>query len=316
MAFRIRAPRGRYRRPTSRAVKKPYGGSKSRRSYRKKRTYRKRKSPRKAILNLTSTKKRNTMLQYANTSSVNGTSVNIGPGPYLVNGATGGFSIFCPTAMDLTEKSGANNSVVNAAERNSTTCFMRGYSEDLRVQTSTGVPWFWRRITFCSKSGVFGVFASADTPTQTNGGETSYTDTSNGMERIWFNQNVNSAPNTVAGIQAILFKGQFNKDWVDPLTAPLDTSRVDVRSDVTKCIRSGNASGTVMQKKCWYPMNKNLVYDDDEAGESEVSTYTTVVDKRGMGDYFIIDIFAVGTGGGTADLLQVTSTSSMYWHEK
>lgn len=270
----------------------------------------------KAILNLTSTKKRNTMLQYANTSTSGGGSVTIGPGPYLVTGALGGWSIFSPTAMNLSEQSGANNSVVNVAERNSTTCFMRGFSENLRIQTSTGVPWFWRRITFCSKSGVFGVFASNDTPTQTNTGETSYIDTTNGMERLWFNLNTNASSNTITGMQAIIFKGQYAKDWVDPLTAPLDTARIDVKSDTTKCIRSGNASGTVMEKKFWYPMNKNLVYDDDESGEGEVSNYTSVVDKKGMGDYFVLDIFTVGTGGGSADQLQVTGTASMYWHEK
>lgn len=270
----------------------------------------------KAILNLTSSKKRNTMLQYANTSTTGGGSVTIGPGPYLLTGALGGWSIFSPTAMNLTESTGNNNAVANQAERTATTCFMRGFSEHLRVQTSTGIPWFWRRITFCAKATDFIRFNPADTPNQTNSGNVPWVDTSNGMERLWFNLNVNSSPQTLATMQGILFKGTYNKDWVDPLTASIDTSRVDLKSDRTKCIRSGNASGTVFERKYWYPMNKNLVFDDDESGESETSSYSSVIDKKGMGDYYVVDIFTVGTGGSSADLLQVTGTSSMYWHEK
>lgn len=270
----------------------------------------------KAILNLTSSKKRNTMLQYANTSTSGGGSVTIGPGPYLVTGALGGWSIFCPTAMNLTESTGNNNAVANQAERTATTCFMRGFSENLRVQTSTGVPWFWRRITFCAKAADFYNFQTADTPTQTNTGVPSWVDTTNGMERLWFNLNTNASPATITQMQSVIFKGTYNRDWVDPLTAAIDTSRIDLKSDRTKCIRSGNASGTVFERKFWYPMNKNLVFDDDESGEAEASLYTSVKDKKGMGDYYVVDIFTVGTGGGTADQLQVTGTSSMYWHEK
>lgn len=272
--------------------------------------------PRKAILNLTSTKKRNTMLQYANTSTSGGSSVTIGPGPALINGGSNGFFIFCPTAQNLTESSGNNNSIVNAAERTATTCFMRGFSENIRIQTSTGLPWFWRRITFCAKNSVFYNFNSGDTPTQTNSAATSYVDTSNGMERLWFNQSVNNAPLTQTSIQAYLFKGVTGKDWTDVLTAPVDNTRVDLKSDRLKCIRSGNASGTVMEKKFWYPMNKNLVYDDDESGEMEVSSYLSVLDKKGMGDYYIVDIFQPGTGATSTDQLQVVATASLYWHEK
>lgn len=272
--------------------------------------------PQKRILNLTSTKKRNTMLQYANTSTSGGSSVTIGPGPALVNGGSNGFFIFCPTAMDLTDSSGNNHSIVNAAQRTATTCYMRGFAENLRMQTSTGLPWFWRRITFCAKNTIFSTFQSGDTPTQTNSAHTSFVDTSNGLERLWFNQSVNNSPLTQTVIQSVLFKGVSGKDWSDVLTAPVDTARVDLKSDRMKCIRSGNASGTVMEKKFWYPMNKNLVYDDDESGDSEVASYLSVLDKKGMGDYYIVDIFQPGTGATSTDLLQIIGTSSMYWHEK
>lgn len=256
------------------------------------------------------------MLQYANTSTSGGSSVTIGPGPALINGGSNGFFIFCPTAMDLVEKGGANNSIVNAAERNSTTCYMRGFSENIRIQTSTGLPWFWRRICFCAKNSIFNTFFSGDTPTQTNSSNVSYVDTTNGMERLWFNQSVNNSPLTQTAIQSVLFKGISGQDWTDVLTAPVDTHRVDLKSDKMKCIRSGNASGTVSERKYWYPMNKNLVFNDDESGEKMTTDYQSVLDKQGMGDYYIVDIFQPGTGATSTDQLQVIATASLYWHEK
>lgn len=271
---------------------------------------------RKSLLNTTSRKKRNTMLTYANTSSVNGNSVTIGPGPLVVNG-NGAICLFSPTAMDLTDGGGAQGSIAEQAVRTSTTCYMKGFSEKIRIQTSSGIPWFWRRIVFRAKRPtIFNQFQASDTPVQTNGGNVSYVDTTNGMERLYFNLVVNTSTATYAAIYAILFKGQSGKDWTDTLSAPVDTSRVDLMSDVSRTITSGNQSGTVRDYSVYYPMNKNLVYDDDENGDAEASAYTSVQDKKGMGDCYILDLFYTGTGGATTDLLQLTSTSTLYWHEK
>lgn len=256
------------------------------------------------------------MLQYANTSTTSGASVTIGPGPALVSGAVPGYFMFTPTAMDLTPASGSND-VSREAVRNSTTCFMRGFSEHLRIQTSSGIPWFWRRICFTSRTPDFFRFRSTDAPTQTNSGNTSFVETTNGMERLWFNQQING---TVSDTQnawlEILFKGTNGKDWSDSLTAPVDTRRVDLKYDKMRCIRSGNAAGTVKELKLWHTMNKNIVYDDDESGDAEISSYTSVTDKAGMGNYHIFDIIVAGTGATTSDLIQITGTSALYWHER
>lgn len=271
---------------------------------------------RRAILNLTSRKKRNTMLQWANTSTVDGGSVTIGPGPLIVN-ASSAFCIFSPTAMDLSDGTGAVGAISEQAVRTSTTAYMKGFKEKIRIQTSSGIPWFWRRITFCARRPtIFNQFNSADTPTQTNNGNTSYVDTTNGLERLYFNLASNASPATRNAIYTILFKGAANKDWADVLTAPVDTNRVDLKSDRSYTIKSGNQSGTVRDFSLYYPMNKNLVYDDDESGDTEVASYTSVQDKRGMGDYYILDLFFTGTGATSSDLLQLTSTSTMYWAEK
>jgi len=269
-----------------------------------------------ALLNKTSRKKRNTMLQHANTSTVNGTSVTIGPGPLVVNG-NAAVCLFSPTAMDLNDAGGNPGAVSHQAVRTATTAYMRGFSEHIRIQTSSGLPWFWRRITFCSKRPtIFNAFQSSDTPVQNNSGNTSFVDTSNGLERLYFNQVVNNSNTTMEAWYGVLFKGERSRDWSDLLTAQVDTSRVDLKSDTSRTIKSGNAAGTVRDFKLWYPMNKNIVYDDDESGDVERTSYLSVQDKRGMGDYYILDFFFTGTGGTVSDLLQLTSTSTMYWHEK
>lgn len=257
------------------------------------------------------------MLQWANTSTSTGGPVTIGPGPYLINGANGNqISLFCASAQDLLQTNGGNNTIANQAERTATTIFVRGFSEKMRIQTSTGLPWFWRRICFRAKSRDFYVFSATDTPTQTNSGNTSYLDTSNGMERLYFNLSINASNTTLFNIQDIIFRGSVNRDWVDPQTAIVDTTRIDLVSDVRRTIRSGNASGTVKDCSTWFPCNKNIVYDDDEAGESETGSYVSVKDKQGAGDMFIFDLFSPGTGATASDLLQLTSTSTLYWHEK
>lgn len=96
----------------------------------------------------------------------------------------------------------------------------------------------------------------------------------------------------------------------------MDTTRVDLVSDKRMTIRSGNQAGTVRDISLYHPYNHNLVYDDDENGQNETTAYTSVKDKRGGGDMFIYDLFTAGTGAGTSDVLQLTSTSTLYWHEK
>lgn len=272
---------------------------------------------RRSLLNITSRKKRNTMINYANTSTEDGGSVTIGPGPLLVSGTTGAACLFSPTAMDLYDSTGQQGDVAEVATRTATTCYMRGFSEKIRIQTSSGRPWFWRRIVFKAKRPtIYNSFQPGDTPIQTNDGNPSFIDTNNGMERLYFNLVINNSASTISAIYSQLFKGQSGKDWRDVLSAPVDTARVDLMSDTSRTITSGNQVGTVRDYNVFYPMNKNIVYDDDENGDTESTTYTSVQDKQGMGDCYILDLFYPGTGAVATDLLQLESTSTLYWHEK
>lgn len=270
----------------------------------------------KTLLNVTSRKKRNGMLTWSNTSPT-GASQTIARNTAFVNGTQNATFLWQATAMDLAavSDSGRGNLFVNVAERTSMTCFMRGLSEHIRIQTSSGLPWFHRRICFCSRGiSPFNSLVSGDTPVQ--GGTTTFSDTSVGMERLWANQGVNTVPNTIAAQQEVLFKGAFNTDWNDPIVAPVDTTRVDLKYDKTWVIRSGNASGTLVERKLWHPMNKNLVYNDDESGENDATSYYSTASKQGMGDYYVYDIIQPGIGGTAADLFNIFSNSTLYWHEK
>lgn len=269
----------------------------------------------KRILNLTSRKKRNTMLAWSNTTSAGAARVTA-PGAAFVAGNSTGRFLWCATAQDLTTQSGGIGSVTQPAQRTASICFMRGLSENLRIQTSSGLAWFHRRICFTNKgSNPFIDRAAADTSTPLNPA-TPLVDTSNGVQRLWLNMTINGTPNTINERYGILFKGAQGVDWDDELTAPVDTTRISLKFDRTWTIRSGNANGTVAERKLWHPMNHNLAYDEDETGSSETTSYFSQTSKLGMGDYYVLDIITPGQGGTSSDLLLLSNTTSLYWHEK
>lgn len=278
----------------------------------KRRAYRKNPAmSKKRILNITSRKKRNGM-QTITTSGANGTPITPAYGPTFINGADGGLFLWCATA--ITNTSGSNANPISAdSGRTADTCFMRGLSEHIRLQTNSPAPWFWRRICFTTRGSVFRLGLDSS---PTNTVVPYYDDAARGVQRWAQNMTNNNAPLTVSAWLGVLFKGSESVDWSDRIIAPVDTARVDLKFDKTWTLLSGNAVGIVKERKLWHPMNKNLQYDEDESGETETSSYYSVTDKRGMGDYYVIDIIQAGTGATTTDRMQLTYNSTLYWHEK
>ena len=267
----------------------------------------------KRVLNVTSTKKQDNMLSVSNTNSA-GNSQTVAQGSLFVNATIGyAFSLFCPTARSLTS-AGTTNLSVDVADRTATTCFIRGYRENLRIQTSSPLPWLWRRIVFTSKGSTFNTTSVGDTA-QTQKFNP-YSDTSIGMGRQWFNLNYNNMPSTVSAFNAVIFKGAVNQDWNDVITAKVDTARISVLSDKTSAIRTSNNNGHFSERKLWYPMNKNIVYDDDEAGAQETTSYYSTDAKPGMGDVYIADYVVPGIGGSTTDIVNFNCSATLYWHER
>lgn len=251
------------------------------------------------------------MLAWSNTDS-SGASRSVASGPLLINATAGGYCLWNATARDLTPGGSGLATVANESTRTATTCYMRGLSDKLRIQTSSGVPWFHRRICFTYKgSDPFRTTYTGDT-----GGNQSYIETSSGMQRLWFNAQINNTPNYLNNINSVIFRGAQGVDWSEFITAPVDTRRVTLKFDKTWTMQSGNTSGIVRERKLWHPMNKNLVYDDDESGTTEVTSYFSVDSKAGMGDYYILDLFSAGTGAPGTDQLRIDCTTTLYWHEK
>lgn len=260
------------------------------------------------------------MLTFSN-STVLGALGAVTQTPLTIAGSNSGNTLgivhFRPTAMDLSDGAGGPNSIVNQAVRTASVCYMRGFAENIRIETSTGNPWFHRRICITSRDRVFNLRNDLDP----SGADRDYAatgaiETSNGFQRLASNVMIDTLSNTYNRWLGLIFKGQQGADWDDFITAPIDTTRVDLKYDKTWIYRSGNERGVLKEKKIWHPMNKNLFYDDDENGAAETTVTTSVTDKRGMGDYHIFDMFSQGSSGNTADLLKIRYTSTMYWHEK
>lgn len=253
------------------------------------------------------------MLSFSNTDG-SGASQLVKAGGLTVNGSTGyAMSLFSPTARSLAT-AGTTNGITDSADRTSQICYMRGYKENLRIQSNSGLPWLWRRICFTYKGPIFSRLLTTDSaPVQTF---SPYVDTSIGMSRQWFNLQVNNSTNSVENWNGIIFKGARGLDWTDVMTAKVDPTRITVKSDITRKCLSGNGNGHFSERKLWYSMNKNLVYDDDEIGAQETTSYFSTDAKAGMGDYYVVDYVVPGLGGSASDVINISCTATLYWHEK
>lgn len=251
---------------------------------------------------MTATKKRDTMLPLAQAATGGTTSVG---GYDMAANPTSPAHFFLWTATGRTfGGGGAVGLRGQRAARSSTTCFMRGLSETVSLETTNDVAWEWRRICFCAKLG--GERMSVGTTSAT------------GYARLLRNIGTSSNPTDVASVtffSELVFQGTTGVDYYDIMDAKVDTTRVDLKYDRKVMIRSGNAQAVKRTKKMWHPMNKNLVYDDEENGNSEGTVAQSVRDKRGMGDYYVMDLFR-SVGPTASGSLNFSAESCLYWHEK
>lgn len=248
------------------------------------------------------------MLSFS-TTPVNG-GANVSPvlnGAYVVAGGGPNAFLWNATAQSLD----GTSVVPNQASRTATNCYMKGLSEHLRVSTSSGLPWFHRRICFTSKK----TYEPATNPGATVPRVT-FLDTTSGIERLWFNISRNNDSADELTLYAFLFRGVINQDWTDPIIAPVDPTRVTKMFDRTWVYKSGNQVGTHREHKLYHSMEKTLMYDDDEAGEQELQSYYSTTAKPGMGNYFVVDIFSALAGGTSSDIIKIDSNATLYWHER
>lgn len=219
------------------------------------------------------------------------------PGPLTINGNQPMMLLWCATARDRVSNVGRDNA---SSVRESDLVYMRGLKEKINIVTTTQASWHWRRICFTAK-GVNQFLTAVDA-----------LETSAGWVRLLTNINNTTSGNNILGY---VFKGTQGVDWYDAFTAKVDTNRVSIKYDQTRNFSSGNAQGRYFKHKNWFPMNQNLMYSNDEAGESESNDNHSTLGRAGMGDYYVLDFITCATGQ-SADTMLFTPEATLYWHEK
>ena len=246
------------------------------------------------------------MPSYTNTTAASpsqGTAYTNGPAVLL-----GGNTYIFPwiaTARPVTDYTGGFGRPIEEAVRTSSSCYMRGLREQIQIQTNSGMPWMWRRVCFTLKGQDLRVNTVAQVAFTAVG--------VNGMNRL-----LNNAAGTATGqaIVNLIFDGNTGTDWNSVYACKTDNQRITVKYDRTITMNAGTESGTVRNFKMWHPMDKYIQYDDDESGDGMSTNQFSTTSKRGMGDYYIVDILASGTGGDGTDALSFQPQSTLYWHEK
>lgn len=259
----------------------------------------------KRILTISSRKKRDTMLQLTNVNSERiPTSEYNSDKSQLIGGGQPYLFLWCCTARQQLSNPTLFGTIRDDSTRTSKTCFMRGLKENIEINIENGVPWQWRRILFSMK-GTAGYF-------QNDANAYIYNITNFGYQRT-----VNEASsNNTSNFNSLVFKGDQGVDWIDPLIAPTDNTRVTILYDKTMTIASGNNDGVIRKYTRWHPFNKNLVYGDDESGGDIADQVFSTVGKPGMGDVFVADIFKPRDGSEASDILDFRTNATLYWHEK
>uniref|UniRef100_A0AAU6S589 Capsid protein n=1 Tax=Pipistrellus pipistrellus feces associated gemykolovirus TaxID=3140009 RepID=A0AAU6S589_9VIRU len=305
------------RRRAPRSTRRYSNRSKPRRLSTRRAPYRRRSSRRmskRALLNVTSRKKRDEMSCYTNSTAANQTgSATYAQQPAVVSGglavSTCAAFLWIATGRDNTLNSGGGTgNIFNQATRTSTTPYMVGLKEKIEIQCNNGMPWQWRRICFTWKGSIFPDTASFSRSLET----------SNGWVRL-MNQLAGTPTTAATNMNTTfnnMFKGSVNVDWTDPMTATVDNTRVSCRYDRTITLASGNEDGFIRNYSMWHPMKKTLVYDDDESGGGTTASSYSTYGRKGMGDFYVVDLFRARSGSATTDQLTVNPTATLYWHEK
>ncbi|AMH87674.1 capsid protein [Pteropus associated gemycircularvirus 9] len=272
--------------------------SKSRKPSPKKKSYAKRKTmTRKRVVNIASTKKMDTM-----------STVSIRPDgsafrePFVMNGDTTYIIPWVATWRNFqTSSTNTVKGLKADPTRSATSCYMRRLKEQIQLATNDGQCWQWRRICFTMKGD--DIYAAAGPSFRVA------FQNSGGYQRLFSDWN-NTKGGTTPPINFLvdpIFKGTAGTDWDDPFVAPLDPYRIGVKYDKTRYIRSGNNFGMLKMVKLWHPMNKTLIYNDDENG-GVTDAAATSVRTHGMGDYYVIDMFRAATGAVAGSQLNIRSS--------
>lgn len=253
------------------------------------------------ILDMTSTKKRDNMPPLSIQDDPTTTDT---PGqPKTLSGDVNYGFLFSPSARNHEWTEG-----VNEYARAKTITYCKGYSERITFASSTAANWLWRRIVFSTKDDFYQTFPDATLE---------FSLTTEGYARTMWNflGSDASAEPSRAALEEMLFQGTDGNDWNDRFVAKIDTRRVTVHADFTRQLRSNNGRGVIHHVKTWVPVNKNLVYDEDENANSKEQSQWSTSGKPGIGNLFVYDCFTCADGADTDQML-FNPQGTYYWHEK
>lgn len=192
---------------------------------------------------------------------------------------------------------------VEGSNRNTTRCYFRGVRErwDVRVDTAG---WVHRRIVFWAF-----LTPSEAIPFQQGSAAND--------NLIYYRPFRLINPSASAGLLEYIFKGTNGIDYQAQLSynAKLDNRRLRIVSDRSRTMNCGNNSSSLNQYTIWTEINKDIVYDEEEAGGTSTNSPWSVVGPNSPGNLFFMDIIytqPLADGGATITFNSQTTT---YWHE-
>lgn len=219
--------------------------------------------------------------------------------------------VFVPTARFLIPNNGAFT-----AMRTSSSIFVKGLAETYTYLPNDSSVWWHRRIVFASKR------VYAEDVSTIAAGAIDAQDVASAVTYRKF-RDMSSDPGSTGystlatNLVTDIFKGILTTDWLDPMRAGLDRTRITVLSDRLCQLRSGNDTACPRIIRHYTPVNKSIVYQDEENGTNmTVSQYSTDA-KPGLGNIYVMDFIECPVPlGTTTSTLTVGSQQTLYWHEK
>ncbi|AWX63613.1 capsid protein [Gila monster-associated gemycircularvirus] len=132
-------------------------------------------------------------------------------------------------------------------------------------------------------------------------------------------------PNLDEEIFEYLFKGTVGFDYSEDSRwdTPLDNKRVKVVYDKQYTITPNYAApdgaqfGKTLTRKLWHPINRKVLYDDDEEGADVNGSGWSAQTPESLGNYYVLDIFSTGQyiEGSNDQVGTYMPESTTYWHE-
>lgn len=276
---------------------------------------------RRRILNVTSEKKRDKMLASSQdkpdpTTAVyglGGLSLQLDSDPVVPRFAA---TLWNATARTNSKPGGAGNKF-DLGTRTSTNVYLRGLHEKFEIRSTNGEAFMYRRILFHMKGDSLNQPSPLASPSLVDlyryQDATGYTRHSTFVAGPTID--ANNAPyfNSLLGL---IFQGSGGVDWNQISVAKLDTNRITPVYDKTFTLQSRNDYGFIQRKTFWHPVNKTLVYNDEESGATVTPGVYSTTGRAGCGDLYVLDMVFASTAAEAGSQISFVPESTLYWHER